>query len=94
MVAWLGVVAAAALIGVVLLDTFETMILPRRIRHGYRLARLFYRSAWVLWRAGARPLPARRWRTGFLGVFGPLSLFGLIGVWAVGLIVGFALLQW
>jgi hypothetical protein len=94
MVGWLGAVAAAALIGLVLLDTFETMILPRRIRHGYRLARLFYRSAWVLWRAGARPLPARRWRTGFLGFFGPLSLFGLIGVWAAGLITGFALLHW
>jgi hypothetical protein len=29
-----------------------------------------------------------------LSVFGPLSLFGLIVLWAVGLIVGFALLHW
>jgi hypothetical protein len=78
----------------VLVDTFETMILPRRIRHAYRLARLFYRSAWVLWRAAARLFPPRRWRNGFLGVFGPLSLFGLVSVWAAGLIAGFALLHW
>jgi hypothetical protein len=92
--AWLGVVAAVALIGVVLLDTFEAMILPRRVRHAYRLARLFYRTAWGLWLALARPLPAGRWRHGLLGVFGPLSLFALLAVWAAGLITGFALLHW
>jgi hypothetical protein len=92
--AWVGVAAAAALLVVVLLDTFEVMILPRRVRHGYRLARLFYRWAWGLWRAAARLFPAGPWRTGFLGVFGPLSLFLLINVWAAGLIAGFALLHW
>jgi hypothetical protein len=92
--AWVGVAAAAALIVVVLLDTFEVMILPRRVRHAYRLARLFYGSTWVLWRAAARLFPAGRWRNGFLGVFGPLSLFILINVWAAGLIAGFALLHW
>ena len=92
--AWVGVVAAAALIGAVLLDTFETMMLPRRVRHSYRLARLFYRSAWVLWRAAARLLPAGRRRQTFLSVFGPLSLFGLLVMWAAGLIAGFALLHW
>jgi hypothetical protein len=92
--AWVGVAAAAALIVVVLLDTFEVMILPRRVRHAYRLSRLFYRSAWGLWRAAGRLLPAGRWRNGFLGVFGPLSLFFLINVWAAGLITGFALLHW
>jgi hypothetical protein len=92
--AWAGVAAAAALIALVLLDTFEVMILPRRVRHSYRLARLFYHSAWSLWRAAARLLPAGRWRNGFLSVFGPLSLFLLINVWAAGLIVGFALLHW
>ena len=92
--AWLGAVAGAALIVVVFIDTFEVMILPRRVRHSYRLARLFYRSAWVLWRAAARRFPAGRWRHGFLSVFGPLSLFALLVVWAAGLITGFALLHW
>jgi hypothetical protein len=92
--AWLGVIAAVLLIGVVFLDTFEAMTLPRRVRHGYRLARLFYRTAWGLWAALARLLPAGRWRHGFLGVFGPLSLFALMAVWATGLITSFALLHW
>ena len=55
--AWLGVVAAVVLIAVVFLDTFEAMILPRRVAHAY-LARLYYRSAWVLWRTAARLVPA------------------------------------
>jgi hypothetical protein len=91
---WLGAAAALALIVVVFIDTFEVMILPRRVRHAYRLAKQYYRWAWRGWDAAARLLPAGRWRSGFLGVFGPLSLFGLFSVWAVGLIVGFALLHW
>ena len=91
---WLGAVLALALIVVVFIDTFEAMILPRRVRHGYRLARLFYRSTWTFWRALAMRLPAGRWRNSLLATFGPLSLFALVAVWALGLITGFALLHW
>ena len=64
---------AVALIVVIFIDTFETMILPRRVRHSYRLARLYYFSAWFLWRTSARMLPAGPWRHSFLSIFGPLS---------------------
>ena len=92
--AWIGVVVSAALILVIFVDAFEAMILPRRVRHGYRPAAMFYRSTWVLWRAGARLFPAGKWRFGFFSVFGPLSLFAMLSLWATGLIVGFALLHW
>src|SRR6266404_4924038 len=39
-------IVAVALMVVVFIDTFETMILPRRVRHAYRLARLYYLCAW------------------------------------------------
>ncbi len=92
--AWIGAAAAIALIVVVLVDSFEALILPRRIAHRYRLARVYYISAWMLWRAIANRLPMGRWRNGFFGGFGPLSLFGLLAIWAGSLIVGFALLNW
>src|SRR5262245_33208548 len=92
--AWLGVAGAAALIAVVLVDAFEVVILPRRVRRTYRLARLLYRSTWVLWRGAGRLLPAGRRRNAFLSIFGPLSLLVLLAVWAAGLITGFALLHW
>ena len=91
---WLGLALAVVLVLTVLVDAFEVVILPRRVRHGYRLARLFYRAAWVFGRAVASLLPAGRWRQGALSVFGPLSVFALVLVWAAGLIIGFALLHW
>jgi hypothetical protein len=79
---------------VVFTDAFQVMVLPRRVKHGYLIARLFFRPAWALWRAVGRLLPAGRRRNEFLSVFGPLSLFCLMGLWAAGLITGFALLHW
>ncbi len=91
---WIGTLVAAMLIVAVLVDAFEVVLLPRRIRHGLRLARLFYRNSWIVGRAAARLFPPGPWRNGFLSTFGPLSFFGLIILWAVSLIVGFALLHW
>ncbi len=92
--AWVGVPVALVLIMIVFVDTFEAMILPRRVAHDFRLARLYFQTAWKLWVAVAGRLPTGRRRTAFLSIFGPLSLFGLLFVWAMVLIVGFALLHW
>ncbi|HET6880303.1 MAG TPA: potassium channel family protein [Pirellulales bacterium] len=82
-----------ALIVVVLVDAFETMVLPRRVTRPYRPARAYYRIAWGLWRAIAcRMLKGKR-RADFLGVFGPLSLIVLFAFWASGLIGGFAMVH-
>jgi Ion channel len=89
-----GFVAAIALIVIVLIDAFEVVLLPRRIRHGFRLARRFYRTSWMIGRTVAQFLPPGRRRTGFLSAFGPLSLFVLVVIWAAGLITGFGLLHW
>ena len=86
-----AVIAVAAIV-VIFVDTFETMILPRRVRNSYRLTRLYYRTAWFLWRNTACILPNNRWRRGFLSIFGPLSLLGLLCVWAAGRIFRVGLL--
>lgn len=91
---WLGVAVAVVTIGVILLDAFEVIIFPRRVRHAFRPARLFYRSTWFVWGAGAGKLPAGRWRQAWLSIFGPLSLLALLALWGVALILGFALLHW
>ena len=90
---WVGVMVAAVSIALVLIDAFEVVLLPRRVRHGFRLARLFYRASWMIGRTGARLLPIGRWRTGYLSAFGPLSLFALVVTWAAVLIAAFALLH-
>jgi hypothetical protein len=92
---WLiAFLAGLALVLLLLMDGFETMVLPRRVTRQFRLARFYYRSTWTCWRAAARRLPAGKRRETFLGLFGPLSLFGLFSTWVFGLIVGIALMHW
>jgi hypothetical protein len=86
--------AGLALIGLVLLDGFEAMVFPRRVKRTLRPTRLFYRTTWRLWRAAAGLVPGRKRQATFLSVFGPLSMLALFVVWVAGLICGFALLTW
>ena len=78
----------------VLLDAFETVVLPRRVRRQYRLTSWFYRRTWVPWRKITTHIKSPGQRENFLGYFGPLSLLVLLGLWAATLIFGFALLQY
>jgi len=78
----------------ILWDAFETLILPRRVTRRFRLTRAFYRYLRAPWLAIARRMQPGKRREGFLGIFGPLSILLLFGVWAGGLILSFAMLQW
>ena len=89
-----AVAAAAALIFFVLLDAFETIVLPRRVTRRLRLTRLFYRASWRPWRFVAGRISTRKRREALLAFFGPLSLILLFAVWASGLVIGFALLEY
>lgn len=87
-------IAGIVVILAVLLDAFETVVLPRRVRRKFRITVWFYRNTWIPWRkiTGLIKSPGRR--ENFLGYFGPLSLLFLLALWASGLIFGFALLQY
>jgi hypothetical protein len=78
----------------VLLDAFETVVLPRRVSRQFRLTTWFYRHTWVPWARIGQRIQSRTRRESFFGYFGPLSLIFLLALWAVGLIFGFALLQY
>jgi len=88
-----AVLGGAAIIWVVLLDAFETVVLPRRVRRHLRLTAVFYRRTWIPWRGIARRIKTVSRQQNFLGYFGPLSLILLLAFWATGLIFGFALIQ-
>ncbi len=89
-----GTLAGVALIILVLVDTFETILQPRRVTHRFRFARFFYRTNWTFWTFVARRIPKGKTREAFLSFFGPLSLLGLFLAWVCGLILGFAVLHW
>lgn len=87
-------IAGCALILVVLFDAFETIVLPRRVTRRFRITRLFYRSAWAIWRRAASLVRKARRREAFISFFGPLSLLVLLSIWGVTILTGFALLHW
>lgn len=90
----LTMIGAIALILVVLWDVFETIVLPRRVNRHLRLTVLVYTSTWTPWAAFGRRIRNVNRREAFLSLYGPLVLLLLLFVWATGLIVGFATIQW
>src|SRR4051812_12619569 len=65
------VLVSVALICLVLVDAFETTVLPRRVTHRYRFARFFFDTTWCVWRVVAMRIPAGKWRQAALSLFGP-----------------------
>lgn len=91
---WLATIGGVVLIFVILLDAFETIVLPRRIKRTFRITGWFYKNTWTIWMGLARHIPSANRREGFLAYFGPLSLIFLLVFWAIGLIFGFACVQY
>jgi len=89
-----ALVFGIAIIWAVLRDAFETVVLPRRVTRHFQITAWFYRQTWIPWRRIAEHIKTASRQQNFLGYFGPLSLFLLLGFWATGLISGFALVQY
>ena len=73
----------------VVLDAFQTIILPRRPTGRFRITRLFYLLTWTPWCAVAGRMKRPQVREQLYSVYGPLSLLLLLVVWALLLIGGF-----
>jgi voltage-gated potassium channel Kch len=91
---WIAGGAGVALLLGVALDAFEAVVLPRRVTRRFRLTRLYYRATWKFASRLVRVLRSKKRRDALLSFYGPLSLLLLMGVWAAGMIVGFALLHY
>jgi hypothetical protein len=85
--------AGASWIAVIAWDTFEAVVLPRRVTRRFRTTRLFFRTTWWGWSALGRRMRASGRRETYLSVYGPLSLLMLFAVWAASFIVAFAMVQ-
>lgn len=88
----LALIAGIVCLWVVLLDAFQTIILPRRASGRFRLTRMFYIATWNPWRFLVRRLSNPRKRETVLSYYGPLSLIILLVVWAGVMVVGFGLI--
>ena len=89
---FVGIAISVFIIAGILVESFETIVVPRRVVHRFRYAGFITASVGVFgveshWRFDGKL------REAMLSWFGPLSLLGLFGSWVLGLIFAFALLH-
>ena len=89
-----ALIAGVLLILMVLWETFETIVLPRRVTRQFRLTRLFYRATWKPWTALAKMRRTKKKSDSLLSFYGPLSLLLLLAFWAITLVFGFGLIHY
>src|SRR6185437_7691758 len=78
------------LFGTVLLDSFQTIILPRRPVVRFRLTSLFFLVTWFAWTHVVHLVRIRKRREQYYSFYGPLSLLMLFVMWAISLVAAFA----
>ena len=88
---WIAGVLGMIFCAGVVLDAFQTIILPRRPTKRIRITRYFYMATWAPWCWMADATGNKKTREQIYSVYGPLSLLLLLVLWAVLLVVGFAL---
>jgi hypothetical protein len=90
----LAVFTGVVLVLTVLWETFETIVLPRRVTRQFRLTRMFYRATWKPYSALAGRRKSQKKRDALLSFYGPISLLLLFAFWAATLVLGFALIHY
>src|SRR5260370_40671795 len=90
----LAAIAGVVLIIGILTDSFESIVLPRRVSRRFRLSRFFYMVTWLAWSAIARKMRPGNRREYYLSYFVPLSLILLLIGWAAILVFPLALVHW
>jgi hypothetical protein len=88
----LAVVFGCVFLAGVLLDAFQTIILPRRPVGRFRITRVFFLMTWGPWTWLTGHWPVKRSREQMYSFYGPLSLLLLFVVWAALLAAAYALI--
>src|SRR5262245_16939327 len=83
-----------AMLIVILRDAFEVIVLPRRLSGSLRISRGFYFATWWPLRALALRIKSPARREGVLSYYGPLWMISLVGLWALFMVLAFALIHW
>lgn len=87
-----ALIAGIACVFAVLLDAFQTIILPRRATGRFRITSIFYMVTWRPWVFIFGGLRNARQRETAFSFYGPLSLILLLALWAAAMLVGFGLI--
>jgi len=86
------VVAGVALCLAVFFDLFQSVVLPRPAVNKFALVRYLFRATWRTWRWIGSRLASLPRREAWLASFAPVGVALNFTVWALGLVLGYALI--
>jgi hypothetical protein len=86
------VFAGLIVVGIILFDVFTSVIVPRPVRGSFRLSSHLLRTTWPVWRRASLGSVQPQRQEMLLGIFAPAIMVVLLGVWVVGLIIGYGLI--
>src|ERR1700687_667866 len=69
-----GLISGSILLALIFHDTFEVMLLPRRVRRKLRFITLLFRYTWNLWSWFAERMALGIRRDMFLSLYGPVRV--------------------
>src|SRR5664279_3885066 len=82
-------VAGAVVVGCVLYDVFQGVVVPRWTSRTLRISPLLTGGLWPLWRRLGVSLKSAQRREDFLGTYAPLVVMALLVMWVLSLIFGY-----
>ncbi len=85
-------VLGLACVLIVLLDAFETIVLPRTVKRPIRLTSLYFVVTRFFFQLAGR-LSKGKPRLSLLVAYAPLTMIALTAFWAVMIVIGFALME-
>ena len=86
------VILGIIVLGYILNDVFQSVVVPRPTPARYRLTRWVVRPGWRAWRTIGLRARATAERERVLGVYAPLVVVVLLVLWLFGLVLGFGLI--
>ena len=90
----LSIVLGFLLLGIVLWDTFETIVMPKTVSRKFRLTAYYYKLSWRAWAGIVKHMKDSPRRVAVLGAFGPLSLLVLMAMWAGLCVLAFGMIHY
>jgi len=90
----LSIIAGILVLAVTGYDLFQTVVLPRPAVRKIQLARIVIRPGWRVWKWISLRSSAVDRSEGRMAAFAPTALIVLVLIWAVGLVTGYALLEY
>lgn len=85
-------IAGLALLGIVMWDIFQSIVVPRPTPGRIRISRYVVPPAWRLWRALGRRKRTADARDAFLGLFAPGATVLLFAMWLACMVVAYGLI--